>query len=335
MNINHTSSRLSNNFIHGLLLILQKTISYDTYMPITRSRRVKPLSAILDKTSMTDFSKLTHADINWQQLWKNARQLKGWASKGASDWDKKAASFSSRNRTSPYNDLILSHLPLTPEMTVLDIGCGPGTLSLPIAKRVQSVTALDFSQNMLGILQTDAKKRHLNNIETYRCAWEDDWSSLGIKPHDIAIASRSLSVDNLQKAITQLNTFATKYVFIADRISPTPFDPEVFSAVGRDFNSGPDYIYTLNILYSLGIHPNVTILELDPEFYYQDLDQAYLTYSWMIKELTVQEEDKLKNYIKTKARTTADGRISIYRKSPPRWALIWWAQKADDSDVGY
>lgn len=281
---------------------------------------------------MTDISELTHPDIDWEQLWQTARKKKGWASKGAVEWDKKASSFASRNRTSPFIDLLLAHLPLTADLTVLDVGCGPGTLSLPLARRVRGVTALDFSEKMLEILTQEAKEQNVDNITAVNCAWEDDWQEKGIAMHDIAIASRSLSVDNLSEAIAKLDAVAARYVFIADRISPTPFDPDVFQAVGRPFISGPDYIYTLNILYSMGIHPNVTILEPENQFHYQDLEQAFLTYSWMIKELTQDEENKLKLYLQQKALPTADGRIAIPRQTPPRWALIWWAKK-DSADA--
>lgn len=275
---------------------------------------------------MTDFSDLTHADLDWDQLWQNARRKKGWASKGAKEWDKKAASFASRNSASLYINLLLSHLPLEPDMTVLDVGCGPGTLTLPVAERVQAVTALDFSVGMLDILRNEADKKCLENITTIECAWEDDWKAKGVASHDIAIASRSLSVDNISAAIRKLDAHAKKYVFITDRISPTPFDPELFLAVGRPFHSGPDYIYTLNILYTLGIHPNVTILELEKDLFFQDYEEAYLSYSWMIKDLTGNEEEKLKRYLEQKAQPTIDGRITIRRETPPCWALIWWAK---------
>lgn len=276
---------------------------------------------------MTNFSDFTHDDINWEQLWQNARRRKGWASKGAAEWDKKAPSFASRNLTSPYTELLLSHLPLAADMTVLDVGCGPGNLTLPIATRVRAVSALDFSQKMLDILAAEAQTQHLRNISVHKCAWEDDWSTLNIPPHDLAIASRSLSVDNLTAAITKLDALATRYVFIADRISPTPFDPEAFHAVGRPFQSGPDYIYTINILYTMGIHANVTLLELDRESTYQDIEQAYFSYSWMIKDLTGKEEERLRRFLERKAVPTADGRLAIRRENPPRWALIWWAKR--------
>lgn len=282
---------------------------------------------------MIDHNMLIHEDINWDRLWQNARRKKGWASKGAKEWDKKATSFAARNRTSPYVELLLRNLPLDSTMTVLDVGCGPGNLTLPLAQRCQKVTALDFSTSMLEILDEEAKAQGLDNITSHRCAWEDDWQQVPVAPHDLAIASRSLSVDDLRSAIGKLDAHATRYVFIADRISPTPFAPEAFAAVGRPFNSGPDYIYTLNILYSMGIHPNVTILELPPVFTYQDLDQAFLTYSWMIKELSESEEAKLKAFLASRATTNTDGTIDIARDHHPRWALIWWAKNTPFSSA--
>jgi SAM-dependent methyltransferase len=277
---------------------------------------------------MTNFAELTYADIDWNQMWQNARRKKGWASKGSKEWDKKSASFAARNSRSLYTDLLLSHLPLSPEMTVLDIGSGPGTLALPISRSVKSVTALDFSAGMLEILHSLAQEQSINNIKAVECAWEDDWQTKGILPHDIAIASRSMAVDNIKEAIDKLNTYANKYVFITDRISPTPFDQELFQALNRPFHSGPDYIYTLNILYSMGIHPNVTILELEKELYFEDLEQAVLSYSWMIKDLTPDEEHLLKEYITRKAVRTGNGNLIIQRTPPPRWALIWWAKNS-------
>ena len=281
---------------------------------------------------MTDFHDLTHATLDWKQLWQNARRQKGWSSKGATEWNKKAPSFAARNRTSPFIDLLLTHLPVTSELTVLDVGCGPGNLAIPLAGRSRSVTALDFSEKMLEILVAETQAKNITNVTAKRCAWEDDWHALGVLPHDIAIASRSLAVDDLTAAIAKLDAFARRYVFIADRITPTPFAPEAFAAVGRPFHSGPDYIYTLNILYTMGIHPNVTILQPESDFSFQDLDQAFLTYSWMIKDLNSKEEQQLKQFLLKQASPNPDGTISIRRQNPLRWALIWW-EKAIETDT--
>lgn len=273
---------------------------------------------------MTDFSNLTHGDLDWDRLWQNAQRKKGWASKGAKEWDQKSTSFASRNKTSPYVSLVMAQLPLEPNMTVLDVGSGPGTLALPIAQQVTAVTAIDFSPSMLQILNTFAAEKHISNITTIECAWEDHWDTRGITTYDLVIASRSMGVPNLTQAIEKLNQHATRYVFIADRIAPTPFDPGAFYAVGRSFDSGPDYIYTLNVLYSMGIHPNVTVLKLDKDLHFQNIEEAVQSYIWMLKDLTVAEEDRLRDYLEKKSRPAEAGGITIGREPPPQWALIWW-----------
>lgn len=266
----------------------------------------------------------TYDDIDWTMLRANAMAQKGWKSKGPKEWDEKAQSFSARTRHHGYVELFLSHLPLNTGHTVLDIGSGPGTLALPVAAKVKSVTAIDFSEGMLQTLRKIAKENEIDNIDTIQCAWEDDWGAKGIQPHDIAIASRSMGVRDLQTALKKIDSFATEFVFISDRIGPTPFEAAAFAAVGRSFQPGPDYIYTLNMLYKLGIHPNVTVLEIDPLVHYSSLEKALDAFTWMFRDLQEDEIDKLEKYICTRIVKQDQTGITVKRETPVRWALIWW-----------
>ncbi|HSO08565.1 MAG TPA: class I SAM-dependent methyltransferase [Desulfoprunum sp.] len=269
----------------------------------------------------------TYSTLDWDQLWRNARSRKSWGSSSAADWDKKAVSFAARNQSSPFVSLVLAHIPLTPTATVLDVGCGSGTLALPIARQVSSVTAVDFSAGMLTALRQMAAAADITNITTIEAGWEDDWSSFGIQRHDIAIASRSLAVADLRAALQRLNDYAAAYVIIVDRIAPTPFDPEAFAAVGRPFECGPDYIYVINTLYSMGIHANVDIIGLDRETAFADLDDAMDSYRWMIRDMSPAEESALRLYLAQKSRPGDDGRIVVDRGFRPQWACIWWDKK--------
>ncbi|MFA4848438.1 MAG: class I SAM-dependent methyltransferase [Methanoregula sp.] len=56
-------------------------------------------------------------------------------------------------------------------MSVLDAGCGPGRLTIPIAHRVGSdgeVTAMDLQDGMLREVQNRARSANLNNIRYLR-----------------------------------------------------------------------------------------------------------------------------------------------------------------------
>jgi hypothetical protein len=277
---------------------------------------------------MTHFAPKIYTDIDWTTLRANALAQKGWQEKGPGEWDKKARSFAGRNKSAAYIDLVLEHMVLDPSFTVLDIGSGPGTLAIPLAKRVDSVTAIDFSSGMLDTLEELAREEQLGNIRTVQCAWEDDWQEKGLQPHDIAIASRSIGVKDLSTALSKIDRYATRYVFLTDRIGSTPFEEGAFAALGRPFSPGPDYIYTLNTLYSMGIHPNVTILNLERDVPYPSLAEAMQSYSWMFGDLTGAESLALERYLTGKIICAEGDRVTIRRDSPPRWALIWWAKDA-------
>ncbi len=177
---------------------------------------------------------------------------------------------------------------------------------------------------MLAALDNQAQKQGSSNITTVLGSWEDDWEQLNIKKHDICIASRSLSVPDLRSALRKLNDYANDTVFVIDRINPTPFDNGAFKALNRPFRSGPDYIYTINTLYSMDIHPSVDIISLEKTASFSDMTDALESYRWMFKDLTEEEDQKLKEYIESNSTKEDNGTITVNRSYPSRWALIWW-----------
>jgi ubiquinone/menaquinone biosynthesis C-methylase UbiE len=63
---------------------------------------------------------------------------------------------------------IVEHLGLDPGMIVLDAGCGPGRVTLPLAKAVGSqgeVVALDVQEGMLARVRAKAEAADLDNIQ--------------------------------------------------------------------------------------------------------------------------------------------------------------------------
>lgn len=63
--------------------------------------------------------------------------------------------------------VIISHLALEPGMKVLDFGCGPGRLAIPLARAVGEageVTAFDMQEGMLERVKAKAQAEQLENI---------------------------------------------------------------------------------------------------------------------------------------------------------------------------
>lgn len=94
-------------------------------------------------------------------------------------WNKKAsqyARFSHNNNTFQHNILEkIAQRGINFEgKTILDIGCGTGIYTLLIANLARKVTALDFSQEMLNILEIDAKNENLLSKISFTCkAWDE------------------------------------------------------------------------------------------------------------------------------------------------------------------
>ncbi len=64
-------------------------------------------------------------------------------------------------------NVIIEHLALQPGMKVLDFGCGPGRLTIPLAKRVGKageVTALDVQSGMLQKVRAKLETENIGNI---------------------------------------------------------------------------------------------------------------------------------------------------------------------------
>jgi ubiquinone/menaquinone biosynthesis C-methylase UbiE len=60
---------------------------------------------------------------------------------------------------------MIQEITLTPDMDVLDFGCGTGLLTFALQPFVRSITGVDSSQGMLDVFKTKIKEQHLSNVK--------------------------------------------------------------------------------------------------------------------------------------------------------------------------
>jgi len=267
-------------------------------------------------------------DLDWNHLWQITSQKKAWKKKSRKDWDRRACGFARRHADSFFIERLLELLQPQSGWSVLDVGSGPGTLALPLARQIRHLTAIDFSKAMLQELQKAAGRCEISNITTRLLSWTDDWLKAGIRQHDIAISSRSLSVFDLESALWKLNNWAKEKVFVVDRVGSGPFDPDLFKAVGREFEPGPDYIFTVNLLYRMGINARVDFIELDQTKRFAGRQEAVDSCRWMLEPLSGEEENKLHEYVDAKLNRAEDGSLLLHRSQPVKWAFLSWDKPA-------
>lgn len=96
--------------------------------------------------------------INLAEEW---RRLDGRRRKPDSQdhWDERAKSFSFKDAPDTYLRSFISKAGITGKETVLDMGCGTGSLAVALAAMGCSVVAADFSKGMLDRLHSKAAER--------------------------------------------------------------------------------------------------------------------------------------------------------------------------------
>jgi SAM-dependent methyltransferase len=274
------------------------------------------------------------SSIDWNALWAADSSHSNWNKTSQKDlWNKRAASFSQRiNRVmagreeldkDDYISKMLAKIEVKPEWSVLDIGCGPGTLSIPLAKKAKSVTALDISSEMLKHLRANSVSNNLTNIRYINSAYQDAFKENLVEKVDVVVASRSLMSGDMQYAMTQIAAIAQKAAYVTFPIIHLPFDWEVYQAIGRKGKKHPPYVYIYNMLYQMGIEANVEILYSKVKVQFGSIEEATEQLQWRTNPFTPQELVALKAFLQNKFDLQKDEPVFTH-EGYSKWALIWW-----------
>ncbi|QBH96344.1 methyltransferase domain-containing protein [Limnobaculum zhutongyuii] len=260
------------------------------------------------------------SDIDFSSLYKNHMAKAGRVTKPASSWDAKAEKMaeSCANPEDEYLKKFLSMMDLTGAKTLLDIGCGPGTICLQAANKLEHVYGLDYSAGMLEVAERRANVMELDNVTLFQRAWDDNWDD--IPPSDIVVASRSTLVADMGAALKKLHDKALMRVYTTHPIDPHFMDIRILRALGRENTGLPNYIYPLNILCQMGINPRLDyIYSRNCQARTDSYEEFEKTVSWSLGELTDRERDNLHKYYQ-QGKNGPEPLISPLRG----WAFISW-----------
>lgn len=266
-------------------------------------------------------------DINWNHIWKEALQ-KMPRKDEKSRWDKIAPKFNEWMKTDEYPLNFASKVHKEPDYTVLDLGCGNGSITLEVAKHVKQVTAVDMSSEMLRLVEKNAAERGISNIKYVQSSVEDlDPDEIG--QHDVVIASRSLGgIYDLKKELKKVDSIAKKYVYMTHWSATShQFERSICQIAGIPHKPHPDYMYVFNMLYQMGIYANAEPIECKSRHVYQDLDDALERQMWKLgwseKNIEKEKITKIKEFLKDNLVKTESGTLE-YSTDDPTWMLLWW-----------
>lgn len=255
--------------------------------------------------------------IDFGQLYREHLARSGRVFKTASEWDSKAAKMRGKVLESSYQNEFVSRMQYDGEDSVLDVGCGPGTIGLALAPKVKQVYGLDYSQGMLDAMLDNAAQLQVGNVQPILASWDADWSALPIC--DIAVVSRASIVADMDDALDKLNRHARKKVYMTQLVGGRFVSREIEELLGREDRSFPDHIYIINMLYQRNIYPTLDYIESPSRLADSSTIEEFIDkVRWSFGELSRDDEAKISAWYQRDPEYAQQG------GEPMRWAFMSW-----------
>ncbi len=272
-------------------------------------------------------------DPDWNEVWK-CRQARHELSKAADDpshnWDRRENAerydATSRSGYDPRIRLTIDGLDVSRDARVLDIGAGPGTLGIPLASRVRDITAIEPGAGMAAILRERAAKEGVTNISCVQKRWEDiDIARDLAGPYDIVIASLSLTMEDIRAALEKMDAVSRHCVCLYWFVD-LPFWEKMYADLwellhGTPYYAGPKADCLFNVLYQMGIYPDVEILPLSKEYRFASHEEMNAFFCRRFSAESPAQQEEVKRYLAPLVREEASGIVIAGNSS---FAKIWW-----------
>lgn len=271
----------------------------------------------------------TFEDIDFGELYRRHAQLAQRKYKTPQVWDQRSqkADRTCGNPQDPYALEFIRLMDLQGAQSLLDIGCGPGTICLPIAQHFQEVFALDFSQGMLDVVKSRCDAQKITNVKTLCHSWDEReehaWDDVPMC--DVTVVSRATMVPDMEDALTKINSKTRLRAYVTSTTDPHFFNEGLAACLGRQTVGFPNFIYIVNILTQMGYLPCVDYIRtfICPAIKPQTPFDAFVeSLSWTAGDFTQWDLDRLKVYFDRR-----------YYGKPiedfltKTWALVSWSMR--------
>jgi ubiquinone/menaquinone biosynthesis C-methylase UbiE len=273
--------------------------------------------------------------VDWNEVWKRRLALNRSTRnfrEGADLWGdrEQARRYASRSGTRHARRVseMVQDLRISPGDRVLDIGSGPGTLALPLARAGALVTAVDPAAGMIAELQAAAEREGITTIITCQGLWEEIDPDRDLEPpYDRVVASFSLGMPDIRLALAAMDAVVSEggsvhLYWFADE----PLWERLYLALWEDLHGAPyhpkpkaDCIF--NVLYGMGIYPNVLMRPMEDISVFATLEDAVDHFSPRMSAETPRQKAVLRAYFREHLLRQDDGLVFAGSST---YAAIWW-----------
>ena len=209
---------------------------------------------------------------------------------------------------------------------VLDIGSGPGTLAVPLAKKGCRVTIVEQSPLMCAVSEEYRREQTENPIRIITRRWEEVTREELEGPFDVIIASFSLTMSDIRGTIQTIQAVSSGRVFLFWFLT-LPSWAEIMIDLWPSLHQRPYHPTPLadclwNVLYEMGIYAHIEVMDPAPPHSYDSVEQVVKSMTGRLECTEEWQREIIRSYIREKVLPTADGTYLF--GGGHRSAKIWW-----------
>jgi SAM-dependent methyltransferase len=206
--------------------------------------------------------------------------------------------------------------------SVVDVGAGCGAFALALARVLPTVTALEPSPAMAGLLRQRALSMGLSNIELIEAPFQE----AEVAPHDAVLcAFLQEAHEELESFLSWVERVAKRRVILvrsARRGEDKLFLGELSRLVGgKEHPKRSDYLETVVKLHERGIFTNVSMVEFNLDQPFDDLDEALQFWREYLKLEDDHHDEALREFLGGRLVGVEGGPVASV---PHLSAVLWW-----------
>ncbi len=213
-----------------------------------------------------------------------------------------------------YYEHTIGAISLEPHFNVLDIGTGPGTMTLPMARRAAHITAVEPAAGMADLLEDRCRTEKVANVHCLRKRWEDLDPAADLQgPYDVVVAAFSLGMEDLAAAIAKMNRISTGTVYLFWFAGTSTWErlyrdlwPQLH---GRPYHPGPKADVIYNLLYRMGIYPDMTVFPFRSRLHFATFDQALEEFGHRLGVADPRTAQPLRAFLETQLQNDGSGLV--------------------------
>ena len=209
-------------------------------------------------------------EADWAERWReivDARASVRGSHEDPGYWDRRAATYSRSTKVRVDEFLQFLDPYLSPRRTLIDVGAGAGRHAVPLASRLEWVTAVEPSEGMRARIAVS------DNMTVVASTWED----AEVAPADLVISCHVLyGVAEPMPFIDKMQRAARERVFIMLRQSDLMHPAMLIRArtAGTSASPPPRFSDLFMLLIQMGIAPEVNFVRYPFVTRYANMDEA-------------------------------------------------------------